>query len=157
MSETASSPPISKINLTPEADPTTWQGKALMFLLHSGRMPTDIRDEMTAIILAILKNNRNHYPRYAYQCYVDAKGEMYADFAPSPHRDTWIKRKHVGSTITVRDTMRALADGLDLSDAERMDMFQTLRRWIFRDDRDQPNPDTIPGYVKPNPDGSVPT
>ena len=128
-------PPLRKENLTPETDPNEWQGKVLMFLRYGG-VSSDMRAELLAIVLAMLNNNRNIYPRYAYQAHIDKDGNVFADFAPTRDERTWVKRKLIGTTIVLRDMIRDLADGLDLTDAERIAMFNTLKQWCATDDRD---------------------
>lgn len=41
----------------------------------------------------------------------------------------------IGSVEEVRDNMRGLADHLKLSDADRVEMFDELRKWFARDFR----------------------
>ena len=139
-------PTLRKESLTPELDPSAWQGKVLLFLLH-GKLPSDTRNELLAIVLGMMQNNRNHYPRYAYQAHIDKDGNVFADFAQSHDERTWVKRKLIGPTIMLRDLMRDLADNLDLTDGQRVAMFNTLKAWIATDERDiKLAQETTPGW-----------
>ncbi len=47
----------------------------------------------------------------------------------------WGTPESIGTTISVRDNLRMLADHCKLSDADRNAMFETFGKWISRDYR----------------------
>jgi len=127
-----------------ETQESTWQFRVLSFLLRGNVLPRDITEEATAILLAVLQNNRNHFPRYAYKAYIDKDGMMTADFATGPKETQREARRQVGHVEHVREMFRTIADFLKLSDDDRIAMFTALRNWVATDDRAQADLDDGP-------------
>jgi hypothetical protein len=136
--------------IAPAGEPWSWQYRLVAFIFHSGALPSDLRDQLGAITLAMLKNNRNHFPRFAYSAHIDADGNLLADYASGPAPSQREARKLVGHVEVVNAAMRHLADAIKLDDADRIDMFDTLRAWIATDARATKNiREEIPGYQPP--------
>lgn len=139
----------TKVHLTPAGAPGTWQHALVTFIFY-GPLPSDQRDELGAIVLAMLKNNRNHFPRYAYAAHIDKDGNVFADFASGPLEKHRVARRFIDHVDNLNGAMRKLADVLKFSDKDRIEMFDTLRSWIATDARALEHiEDEIPGYKKP--------
>ena len=101
--------------------------------LH-GVVPADELSLIVCITRAMWVRNGHVFPRFAYSAYRDKDGMLYADFASGPREDQKERRKCIGNYKVVRDTFRALADALKLSDEDRIALFADLRKWVSTDD-----------------------
>jgi hypothetical protein len=84
------------------------------------------------IVLAMLAKEPKVGPAFGQTCEILLDGKV---TTPVRRNGVWGRREVIGTTISVRDNMRELADHCKLSDADRTAMFAELQRWIKRDMR----------------------
>lgn len=84
------------------------------------------------IVLAMLAKQPKHGPALGQTCEILPDGKV---ITPVRRNGLWGRPEVIGTTISVRDNMRGLADHCKLGDADREAMFSELQKWIFRDHR----------------------
>lgn len=84
------------------------------------------------IIMAVLAKQPKNGPALGETCEILPDGKV---VTPVRRYGVWGKPEVIGTTISVRDNMRRLADHCKFSDADREAMFAELQKWIYRDMR----------------------
>lgn len=86
------------------------------------------------IIMAMLAKEPRIGPALGQTCEILPDGRV---ITPVRRNNVWGKPEVIGTTITVRDNLRELADHCKLPDGDRAAMFAELQKWISRDHRAQ--------------------
>ena len=93
------------------------------------------QDPEGAMTRAVLGRNMRTGLRYALTAQIDREGMVRASV--QTHDGEVYARMPIGSLIAVRDAFRRLADHCRLSDQERNEFFEEIRKWISTDERAQ--------------------
>lgn len=91
------------------------------------------------IAMAILAKQPKHGPAFGPTCEISHDGKVYTmvralRIGKLGRRVEW-GMEMIGTVESVRDNMRWLADHCRLSDQDRNEMFEELRKWIKKDHR----------------------
>ncbi len=84
------------------------------------------------IVLAILARQPKNGPAFSNTCDILPDGKVVSNVR---RYGQWGQPEVIGTVETVRDNMRRLADHCKFSDADRLAMFDELRKWIRKDFR----------------------
>jgi len=87
---------------------------------------------MAAITMAVLHVSPRPLPALADNAIISDDGMVVCAAKDSRGHSFFVT---VDSIVRVRDNFRGLADHLKLSDTEREEMFDALRKWFIRDFR----------------------
>jgi hypothetical protein len=92
-------------------------------------------DPMGPLVRAVLGRNCATGAAYAYQAHIDLIGKVRANLR-LPNGNV-LQARTVGTDIAVRDEFRRLADHCKLTDGERIELFDELKKWTGDDRRVQ--------------------
>jgi hypothetical protein len=115
-----------------EAARASWQYRAIAATRGN-------QTRLGAVLLGVLGKSGDRYPAYGLNAEIDAHGVVWSamhDRYGNPYR-----RVIVGDVEDLTNNFRGLADHLKLSDGERKEMFDALRKWISHDYRVKPEYD----------------
>lgn len=84
------------------------------------------------IVLAILAKQPKNGPALGLTCDILTDGRV---VTPVRRYGCWGTPESIGTTISVRDNLRMLADHCKLSGADRIAMFDYFQKWIHKDYR----------------------
>lgn len=91
------------------------------------------QSQLGAILIAVLGRAPDHPPRFGSGAVITTDGHVLAHFQT---RDgEWHHGAYVATVQEINDNFRGLADHLKLSDADRVEMFDELRKWFVTDYR----------------------
>lgn len=135
-------PPTIQARSTAETDVqeqrnAAWKPQLLLTILGT-KVPGEIIDEPSAMVLAILGVGRKLRPRFAKSAWIDKDGRVRADFVNLD--GTRIRNRPLCTTEQYRSFYQRLGERLKLTDLEYLEMFSEFRKWIGRDmrvDQDQ--------------------
>lgn len=91
------------------------------------------RSQLGAIVIAMLGKAPDNPPRFGSAAVITSDGYVQAHFQSKDGQ--WHEGAFVGAVDDLVGNFRGLADHLKLSDAERVEMFDELRKWISVDYR----------------------
>lgn len=109
-----------------ERQRATWQYRAV--LATGGN-----KSQLGAIVIAVLGKAPDNPPRFGSAAVITSDGYVQAHFQTKD--GVWHQGAFVGAVDDLVANFRGLADHLKLSDAERVEMFDELRKWISVDYR----------------------
>lgn len=117
---------MSTLFETPSAETASWQYKAIVATRGNQTL-------LGAIFLQIIGKAAKHPPQIIGTASVDEEGLCW----------TVLRKQHgvevaegvvcLGYMADIRDDFRRLADHLKLDDAERIELFEELRKWVAVD------------------------
>ena len=109
---------------------STWQYRAIEATRGN-------QSQLGAILIAVLGKGRNTLPRFATSATITSDGFVQAGFVTKggEHKAS----AFVGSVRELCDNFSGLADHLQLTDGERIEMFAKVRAWITLDYRADKN------------------
>ena len=84
------------------------------------------------IVMAMLAKEPRLGPALGHNCDILTDGRV---VTPVRRNGEWGPAEVIGTTISVRDNLRELADHCKLNDADRTAMFAELQKWIHKDHR----------------------
>ena len=84
------------------------------------------------IVMAMLAKQPKNGPAFGQTCDILTDGKV---VTPVRRYGVWGKPEAIGTTESVRDNLRWLADHCKLSDTDRLAMFAELQKWIRVDMR----------------------
>lgn len=82
--------------------------------------------------MAMLAKNPKSGPAFGKNCDILLDGKVTSSVR---RNGVWGSHEVIGTTISVRDNLRRLADHCKLNDADRNALFAELQKWIRRDFR----------------------
>lgn len=138
-------PSADKLRALGLSTPAILRGQALTPAQERARQHWKVRALMATkanqsllgmIVCAMLGRAPDHPPRICSGAYVDRASEVWTFYQPkgaAAHSQP--EQYHVGSLQEIKDNMNRLADAIQASDAERVEMFAELRAWISHDER----------------------
>lgn len=89
---------------------------------------------MGCFVLAILGwQHGRHPPRFGRVAMINKEGLAITNMQDK--HGTVYPNHILGPVQTIVDNFRGLADDLKLTDNERLQMFEELRKWFFKDER----------------------
>lgn len=90
---------------------------------------------MGPMVRAVLGKQMARGPKLSLSATIASDGMVYAGLK---HDETIISFAHPLGTVTaIRDEFRRLADHCRLNDAERLELFEQLRKWMGKDLRSE--------------------
>lgn len=85
------------------------------------------------MLLAILGRNAKHPPKFGPGCVISLDGYVFANFVD--RQGIVHAAQCVCSVGQMNDGFRLLADSLKLDDADRIALFDEVRKWVYKDER----------------------
>ena len=104
----------------------SWQFRAEQFTRGN-------QTAMGAIVLAVLRRRPHEPPAIGGKAVIGRDGWVYASYLNAA--STYEAVRAVCSVADLTNNFRRLADALKLTDTERKEMFDEVKKWIVRDFR----------------------
>lgn len=117
---------MPKLTELQERERATWQYRAVALLRGNQTLPG-------CILLAALGLAASNPPTLGLTAVIDEDGFLYSDFVDRERNVHEALR--IGAVEDVVNAFRRVIDELHLNDGEVKELFDTIRKWIERDER----------------------